>query len=269
MAGNDFTAKLQPAHPTGSSTLAQERAGSNIDIAGLSVFLLGTEYLQHVSTLTRLLESEKLFSKSNQANLSRPERYMIGLARAKCLRRLADQHKWADETYEIAKYLVDDVSPYTLHTTMFRQTLREQASDEQQAYWLTRHAKWEIIGAYAQTEMGHGSNVRGIETEARWDPTTEEFVLHSPYLTSSKWWNGSLGRTANHAIVVAQLLIPVQTSGKQESPQFKKMGVQPFIVQVRDMHTHQPLSGIVIGDIGPKYGYAPMDNAYMLFNNFR
>ena len=35
------------------------------------------------------------------------------------------------------------------------------------------------------------------------------------------------------------------------------------------MKTHQPLDGIVIGDIGPKYGYASMDNGYMLFNNFR
>lgn len=35
------------------------------------------------------------------------------------------------------------------------------------------------------------------------------------------------------------------------------------------MKTHQPLDGIVIGDIGPKYGYATVDNAYMLFDNFR
>jgi acyl-CoA oxidase len=35
------------------------------------------------------------------------------------------------------------------------------------------------------------------------------------------------------------------------------------------MKTHQPLPGIVVGDIGAKYGYAPMDNAYCLFDNFR
>lgn len=28
----------------------------------------------------------------------------------------------------------------------------------------------EYIGCYAQTELGHGSNVRGLETTATWDP---------------------------------------------------------------------------------------------------
>jgi acyl-CoA oxidase len=41
------------------------------------------------------------------------------------------------------------------------------------------------------------------------------------------------------------------------------------MVQIRDMKTHKPLEGIVIGDIGPKYGYTAMDNGYMLFNNLR
>jgi acyl-CoA oxidase len=38
---------------------------------------------------------------------------------------------------------------------------------------------------------------------------------------------------------------------------------------VRDIKTHDVLPGLAIGDIGAKYGYAPMDNAYALFNNFR
>lgn len=114
-----------------------------------------------------------------------------------------------------------------------------------------------------QTEMGHGSNVKGLELEAKWDPKTKEFVLHSPTLTSSKWWPGSMGRTANHAIVVAQLMLPDKNGA------YKSHGPHPFIVQIRDMSTHQPLHGIVVGDIGPKYGYPAMDNGYMLFNQFR
>jgi acyl-CoA oxidase len=114
-----------------------------------------------------------------------------------------------------------------------------------------------------QTEMGHGSNVKGLELEAKWDPKAKDFVLHSPTLTSSKWWNGSMGRTANHAIVVAQLMLPDQKGV------YKSYGPHPFIVQIRDLSTHQPLPGIVVGDIGPKYGYPAMDNGYMLFNQFR
>lgn len=108
----------------------------------------------------------------------------------------------------------------------------------------------------SRTELGHGSNVRGIECEARWDQKAQEFVLHSPTLTASKWWNGTMGRTANHAIVMAQLLIP-KSSGSAE---YANKGVHAFIVQIRDMKTHKPLKGIAVGDIGPKYGYAPMDN---------
>lgn len=59
-----------------------------------------------------------------------------------------------------------------------------------------------IIGCYAQTELGHGSNVRGLETTAKWDPTKKEFILHTPSLTGSKFWNGSMGRTATHAVRV-------------------------------------------------------------------
>lgn len=44
---------------------------------------------------------------------------------------------------------------------------------------------------------------------------------------------------------------------------YKSMGPHLFIVQIRDLETHEPLPGIVIGDIGPKYGYWSMDNGYM------
>ncbi len=49
-----------------------------------------------------------------------------------------------------AEYLVDDVSPYMLHMSMFVTTIREQASEEQKAYWLPKIESWKIIGAYAQ-----------------------------------------------------------------------------------------------------------------------
>jgi acyl-CoA oxidase len=85
----------------------------------------------------------------------------------------------------------------TLHAVT---TVREQASEEQKAYWMPKIENHDIIGCYAQTELGHGSNVRGLETYAKWDPVKKEFEIHSPYLTASKWWNGTMGRTATHAV---------------------------------------------------------------------
>ncbi|KAJ5539722.1 hypothetical protein N7513_008054 [Penicillium frequentans] len=262
----DFADKLRPSQPDGPTTLAREREQSSISTEELGKHLLSSDgFLERQARILPIVQREPLLAKDKQQNLSRPERFKLGLARAKLLRRLVDQHQWNHEDHKMAEYLVSDVSPYFLHLEMFATTIREQANEAQRAHWMPLIESWKIIGAYAQTELGHGSNVRGLELEARWDPRTSEFVLHSPTLTASKWWNGSLGRIANHTIVVAQLLLP-----KAGSPdQYVSHGPHPFIVQVRDMDTHQPLDGVIVGDIGPKYGYITMDNAYMLFNNFR
>lgn len=266
---SDFTQKLRPGKPDGPSTLLQQRTQSNISVDELAHHLLSYDgFLDRQLRILPLLEQEPLFNKMNQANLSRIEVFKLALARAKRLRRLVDENGWDIYDYKMAETLIDDVSPYYLHMHMFVTTIKEQASDSQKSHYLPLIESFRIIGAYAQTELGHGSNVQGLELEARWDPSTKEFILHSPTLTASKWWNGSLGRIANHAIVVAQLLLP-SSSGQDSSPEYASYGPHPFIVQVRDMSTHQPFDGIVIGDIGPKLGYATIDNAYMLFDNFR
>jgi acyl-CoA oxidase len=74
-----------------------------------------------------------------------------------------------------------------------------------------------------------------------------------------------MGRTANHAIVMAQVHVPKSAN----SSDYVNKGIHPFVVQIRDMKTHKPLPGIAVGDIGPKYGYQPMDNGYMLFDQHR
>jgi acyl-CoA oxidase len=260
---SDFSHELKPANPQGPDILTAERAKSSIDVPQLAQHLFSRgDYLQRQSQILKVLQSRPIFSKKNQLNLSRPDRYHLGLARSKELRRLSLQHDWSLDDYKLAQGLVGEVAPYTLHTVMFQTSIREQASEEQLKEWMPRVDSWEIIGCYGQTELGHGSNVRGIETFARYNPETREFTIHSPTLTAAKWWNGSLGRTANHAIVVAQLLLP-------ENGGLVSYGPHQFVVQIRDMKTNQPLEGIVIGDIGTKLGYASMDNGYMLFKNFR
>ncbi|KIW05444.1 uncharacterized protein PV09_03333 [Verruconis gallopava] len=263
----DFSDTLKPSSD-GTAILEAERARSNILVDELSKHLLSrNDFLERQKRITAILEKEPLFRKGQQLNLSRPERYHLGLARAKAQRRLGREHGWDEEDYKMAEYLTDEMSPFHLHYTMFANTIKEQASDDQKKTWMPLIDSWKILGAYAQTELGHGSNVRGLECEARWDPKAKEFIIHSPYLTASKWWNGTMGRTATHAIVVAQLLIPKDNS--PTATEFVHHGNVSFVVQIRDEKTHQPLPGIIIGDIGPKYGYTSMDNGYMLFDHFR
>lgn len=115
-----------------------------------------------------------------------------------------------------------------------------------------------MVGAYAQTELGHGSYVPGIQTLATFDKATQEFVIHTPSITASKFWPGDLSKFSNHAIVFAKLMV----NGKA-------VGVHPFLVQTRNLDTWQLLPGIEAGDIGPKFGYNTKDNGYMIFNNVR
>lgn len=133
---------------------------------------------------------------------------------------------------------------FSPHSNIKQACIREQGTDEQHELFLRPAEKMEIIGCFCQTELGHGSNVRKLETTATWDPSDRTFILHSPHLTSSKWWAGTLGRTANYAIVMAQLII----AGKGYGP-------HPFVCQIRDLITHEPLDGVYVGDIGPKLGY--------------
>ena len=261
----DFTDQLRPADPAGPEILAQERSASDVDVDALAQHLLFRDnFLETQEKIIPILKSYPVFSKRSQLNLARPDRYHLGLARAKTLRRLSLKHGWSKDDFKMAEYLVDEMSPYHLQATMFATTIREQGNDEQKAYWVPKVESWDIIGCYGQTELGHGSNVRGLECQAIWHPDSKTFEIHSPTITASKWWNGALGRTANHAIVVAQLMLLDKSSGK-----YKSQGPHQFIVQIRDMKTHQPLDGIVIGDIGPKYGYTSMDNGYMLFNHHK
>lgn len=115
-----------------------------------------------------------------------------------------------------------------------------------------------ILGCYAQTELGHGSNVASLETTATLDKTTDEFIIHSPTITSTKMWPGDLGRFATHAVVHARLLIDQ-----------KDYGVHPFFVQLRDVETYKLIKGVLAGDLGPKFGYIAKDNGWAQFDQVR
>lgn len=67
--------------------------------------------------------------------------------------------------------------------------------------------KARIIGNYSQTELGHGSNVRGLETEAIFDKEKDQFIIHTPKDSAAKFWPGDLGLIGTHSVVYAQLIV--------------------------------------------------------------
>jgi acyl-CoA oxidase len=119
----DFTDQLKPAHD-GTKSLQTERDGSKINVAELARHLLDRDgFLERQEKVLRVLKMEKLFNKDQQMNLSRPERYHLGLARAKAIQRLRRREGWDHEDSMMAEYLNDEMSPYFLHMSMFGQYL--------------------------------------------------------------------------------------------------------------------------------------------------
>lgn len=115
-----------------------------------------------------------------------------------------------------------------------------------------------VIGCFAMTELGHGSNVAGLETTATFDQESDTFVINTPHLRATKWWIGGAASSATHAAVFARLIV----DGKDH-------GVQTFITQLRDTKTFQTMPGITIGDIGKKMGRDGIDNGYIQFTFVR
>jgi acyl-CoA oxidase len=71
---------------------------------------------------------------------------------------------------------------------LFEPAIEHNGTAEQKAKWLPLARSSKIFGTYAQTELGHGSFVRGIETTATFKQDTDEFVIHSPTISSTKFW---------------------------------------------------------------------------------
>ncbi|KAG0220452.1 hypothetical protein BGX31_011009, partial [Mortierella sp. GBA43] len=249
---------LPPSGPQGSDLLAQERSRTTFSVHELSNYMYGEEYLERQEKMLALIESEPAFDKSNRYYLGRTERFAGALRKDHALVKLSQEQGWSQEEFQQADLMIDEAGPFGLHRGMFMPTLVSQGSEEQHEKFLKPALKYEIIGCYAQTEIGHGSNVQGIETTATYVPETNEFELHTPYLTACKWWIGGLGKAANHAVVMARLI----TAGKDFGP-------HAFVVPIRSMEDHTLLPGVMAGDIGPKFGYNTTDNGCMWFDHYR
>lgn len=57
------------------------------------------------------------------------------------------------------------------------------AAEDQYAQWWPLVRDCKILCTYAQTELGHGTLVRGLETTATLDERTDEIVINTPTST--------------------------------------------------------------------------------------
>lgn len=114
-----------------------------------------------------------------------------------------------------------------------------------------------LLGSFAMTEVGHGSNVQALETIATYDDSTNEIVIDTPTEGGVKTYIGNAARDGRMAVVFAQL---VTGDGNH--------GVHALIVPVRDQ-AGNPMPGVTIGDNGPKGGLPGVDNGTFAFDKVR
>ncbi|MEU0796994.1 acyl-CoA dehydrogenase [Amycolatopsis sp. NPDC005961] len=113
----------------------------------------------------------------------------------------------------------------------------------------------DLLGCFAMTEHGHGSDVQHLRTTATF--VDGGFVVHTPDAMATKEYIGNAARDGRMAVVFAQLV----TGGESR-------GVHAFLVPIRD-ESGAPMPGVSIEDCGPKAGLNGVDNGRLSFDNVR
>jgi acyl-CoA oxidase len=140
---------------------------------------------------------------------------------------------------------------------LFAGSIQLLGTESHHRKYLADAASCQLIGCFAMTEIGHGSNVQAIETTAVYDPEHEEFIIHSPSFSAGKAYIGNAAQDARIGTVFAQL----QIDGEQQ-------GVHAFLVPLRG-EDGRVLPGISIEDDGYKMGLNGVDNGRIWFDHVR
>ncbi|PVV01308.1 hypothetical protein BB560_004275 [Smittium megazygosporum] len=239
--------------------LANERNGCSFSTQAMDNFINGPEWIKMRNTAVAIIRKNPEIFDLTQVYFMDREQLLdkVMQTEAKIAQLLIDNKITHNEAVALS-YFLDVSGPYRLHRSMFIPTLERQANDEQKKAFLEPARNYQILGCYAQTEMGHGSNIRGLETTATFVEEDDTFEINSPTLTSTKWWIGGLGLAATHACVMTQLIV-----------KGKHYGLYPVIVPIRDPKTFKPYPGVNVGDIGPKMGFNSVDNGFANFQKVR
>ncbi|KAK3825390.1 MAG: acyl-CoA dehydrogenase/oxidase [Benniella sp.] len=264
MAESQLSSTYEPkavADSQNKRDLAHARTKVSFNVKDMTNYIHGgSDNVEQRRYIIDLIAKDPVFNKDDWGWLSHTEAVKRGIAMSTRLAEIKMEYDLNDLDFATMMEAIDDTLPIVLHNGAFIPVINSQGSDEQIEKWIPPAEKFQIIGCYAQTELGHGSNLSRLETTATFIRETDEWEINSTTFTASKWWIGGLGALCTHAVVQARLFI----DGKD-------YGAHVFVVPLRSLDDHKPFPGIVIGDIGPKAynGFNKMDNGFARFDKYR
>ncbi|NIK56095.1 acyl-CoA dehydrogenase [Kribbella shirazensis] len=140
---------------------------------------------------------------------------------------------------------------------LFAGAILHLGTEKHHERYLADAVSGQLLGCFAMTETGHGSNVQALGTTATYDEDTDEFVVHTPTPAARKDYIGNAARHGRMAAVFAQLVVGGETHG-----------VHCLLVPIRGADG-EALPGVTLSDCGPKLGLNGVDNGRIVFDQFR
>lgn len=248
-----LAADLLSSASSSASPLDSERANPQFPVREMTFYLDGGESVTQIKELVAAtIADDELLNDRNKFDLSRPEArertmakiaQVVGVIRGRAedaaeqaaearadgtatsapAADVADRsasRAGAGKSFEDAFYgALGALDPswairIGVHFGLFQSALMGSGTDAQIAQYARDVQEMRIIGCFAMTEMGHGSFLQGLETTATFDRDTQEFVIHTPTLTATKWSDNthianqdSARLTAHSTRVLSRLLV--------------------------------------------------------------
>jgi acyl-CoA oxidase len=142
---------------------------------------------------------------------------------------------------------------------LFGLSVTNLGTEKHHAKFLPDIMAGKLLGGFAMTEVGGGSDVQGVTTEAIYDHATRSFVINTPSDSAKKAYIGNAALHGEMMVVFAQLKMDKDSESQ---------GVHAFLVPIRDKAGNvQP--GVTVEDCGHKVGLNGVDNGYLSFKDVK